>query len=305
MGERCERCGAKLQAERLARRGKKLRRACDAAAEVYNAAQSAYRSAAQAARAQSKAVSTAQDALQEAQQFLAEYRHQVADQARLDAQQARLSQALQDLRTPRPSAAEAEAQQAAQTLRADIRQLKVLLSQGESDLRHLRFWVEGFGPAGVQSHLLDHVVPHLNRHAQTVAQQLASDLRVEFVTQQQLKGGGVRDKFTLQVTNAHGATDYAGQSQGERRKVDIVVALALQNLVQGSARCNLAIWDEVTDGLDEASSDAVMGLLRAQGKTRDTTLVISHAAWLQAHFPHTLRVIKEQGCSRLEHLTAV
>ena len=212
---------------------------------------------------------------------------------------ARANEQLATRRKPSVSDEEKQAKVSWRAAKAHVKERRGQIAAAKELCAHWQFWVEGFGPAGVRSHLLDHVMPVLNHHAAQFAQKLTQNLKVEFATQATLKGGGLRDKLTVHVSNPTGGSRYEATSTGERRKVDIVVALALQALVQGPRRCNVAIWDEVFEGLDETSSEAVMELLRDQAQTRTLTLVISHAAWLKAHFPHALCVEKRDGFSRL------
>lgn len=169
------------------------------------------------------------------------------------------------------------------------------------EAQHYEFWVEGFGNAGVKSHLLDHVTPVLNKRAHQVSKTLMGGLVVEFETEQQLKSGAVRDKFDVSVHNPHGADVYAGNSGGEKRKIDIVVARALQSIEEDRASpCNIAWWDEVFESLDERSCEAVMAMLREEAERRETVLVVSHLEWLKPHFPVVMRVVKQGGFSRVE-----
>lgn len=163
-----------------------------------------------------------------------------------------------------------------------------------------RFWVEGFGNAGVKSHLLDYVVPLLNHRSHKLAKNLMRGLAVEFASQSHTKAGAARDKLDVIVSNTHGAGVHKGNSSGERRKVDIVIAHVLQSIERDRARSgvNVSWWDEVFESLDETSCEAVMEMLRDDN--RPSVFVISHLEWLKAHFPRVLRVVKAGGFSRLE-----
>lgn len=222
-----------------------------------------------------------------------------ATNARIGKHVAQAREKLRSLAKPEPSQREQDAKESWGKAEADLESLGAAKEAADALVGHLDFWVGGFGPGGIKSHLLDHVVPVLNQHAQGFAQQIASDLRVEFASQSTLKSGAVRDKLALNVEYAHGSDTYQGASQGERRKADIVVALALNAIVQGDRRCNLGVWDEVFESLDETSAEAVMGLLRKEMEQKGTLLVISHQEWLKAHFPHSLTVCKEGGFSRI------
>jgi DNA repair exonuclease SbcCD ATPase subunit len=179
---------------------------------------------------------------------------------------------------------------------------KVLLELLVEEADRYKFWVEGFGNAGIKSHLLDHVVPILNKRAQKYAQTLMEGIDVSFSAQKRLKSGELRDKFDITVTNSHGADGYHGNSGGEKRKIDIIVARTLQSLEEdrSSMTCNLSWWDEVFESLDETSCEAVMTMLREEATNRPAVFVISHLDWLKPHFTRILRVTKSGGFSQIE-----
>ena len=184
----------------------------------------------------------------------------------------------------------------------DIAEAKSLVESLTGEADRYRFWVEGFGNAGIKSHLLDHVVPILNKRAQKYAQTLMEGVDVSFSAQKKLKSGELRDKFDITVSNSHGADGYLGNSGGEKRKIDIIVARTLQSLEEdrSSMTCNLSWWDEVFESLEETSCEAVMTMLREEATHRPAVFVISHLDWLKPHFTRILRVIKSGGFSRIE-----
>ena len=91
--------------------------------------------------------------------------------------------------------------------------------------------------------------------------------------------GEVREKFHIDAHNdAVGTTSFGLLSGGEKRKVRLACALALQDIVASRAEkpINLLIGDEVDDALDESGLERLMGLLDEKSRERGTLLVISH-----------------------------
>lgn len=171
----------------------------------------------------------------------------------------------------------------------------------EHHLAAAQFWVKAFGNAGLRSLLVDSSLPLLNEEASRVSLALTGgDISIEFSAQTEQKSGKVVDRFEVRVDNRHGAGDYAGNSAGERAKVDLCVGLALQRLVaqRSSASFNLAIYDEVFDHLDQASHERVVDVL--SGLDRATVLVVSHDDDLKAWFPASWRMVKRGGFSVVE-----
>jgi DNA repair exonuclease SbcCD ATPase subunit len=178
----------------------------------------------------------------------------------------------------------------------------------KTDAEHQKFVVTMFSDKGVEGApplkglIFESVTPFLNKHAAHYSKYLSSgNLLVQFSAQSALKSGAVRDRFEVVAVNRHGSSSYGGQSGGEKRKVDICAALALQRLGAARARAqlNIAFYDEVFESLDETACDAVMELLQAEAKNYSSLFVITHQVGLQSYFPKTWLVTKERGIARV------
>jgi DNA repair exonuclease SbcCD ATPase subunit len=172
------------------------------------------------------------------------------------------------------------------------------LASLQKDHDHYMFWVNSFGNQGIKSVLLDSVTPYLNQRANHYLSKLAdSSIEVIFNTQTQLKGGEKRDKFSVDVSNKNGDAEYKGNSGGEKRRVDIAISMALQDLV--SSRSNksldLVVYDEVYEGLDAVGCEAVIELLREKAKVFGTVIVITHNESLKQLFNRHITIKKEGG----------
>lgn len=171
----------------------------------------------------------------------------------------------------------------------------------EGKIRRAQFWVKAFGNAGLRSLLLDTSLPLLNDEAARVSRALTGgSIAIEFSATTEQKSGKVVDRFEVRVDNKRGAADYAGNSSGERAKVDLCVGLALQRLVasRSSASFNVAVFDEVFDHLDSAAHEPVIEVLSELDK--ESVYVVSHDDDLKAWFPAALRVVKRGDASVVE-----
>lgn len=307
-GERCEECGSEIAKEALTAHAVKLHNAFsakevegnDSALEIVEWQRKAEHAERDAVVLSSK-VSDAQHYLEK----LVRRSHQAESSKR---EFSELEARLADLRARIKSEKRAKSpvlaklkERISETKR-DRRDARLARKVAKRTKAHYDFWIEGFGNAGVKSHYLDYVVPLLNERARRYASQLADGITVEFSSQRQLANGQMRDRFEVEVDNAHGSDEYGGNSGGEKRKADIIVARALQSLQEDRAGTsfNIAVWDECFESLDETSSEAVMSMLQAEARTRSSIFVVSHLDWLKAHFPRVLRVVKEDGFSHLE-----
>ena len=159
-----------------------------------------------------------------------------------------------------------------------------------------------FGPAGVRAHILDTVTPYLNdRTAHYLGALSDGNITAVWNTIGETAAGELREKFNIDVKNEKGAESFGGLSGGEKRKVRLAVAMALQDLVASRATkpIELFIADEVDHALDESGLERLMNLLNEKAADRGTVLVISHNAltdWIR----DTITVTKKGGQSFVE-----
>lgn len=139
--------------------------------------------------------------------------------------------------------------------------------------------VEVFGPAGVRAHILDNVTPYLNTRTGEYLSTLSDgNLTAVWSTLSTTAKGELRERFVIEVSNATGGNSFGLLSGGEKRKVRLACALALQDLVSTRATkaFRLFVADEIDDALDPAGLERLMAVLEEKARERGTVLVISH-----------------------------
>jgi len=159
--------------------------------------------------------------------------------------------------------------------------------------------VQVYGPAGVRAHILDTVTPFLNdRTAHYLGALSDGNCHAIWQTLTPTAKGELREKFSIDVADDQGAESFAGLSGGEKRKVRLATALALQDLVGSRAAKPIDLWigDEIDDALDNAGLERLMNILELKARERGTVLVISHAD-LKDWIRETLTVVKKGGVS--------
>lgn len=185
----------------------------------------------------------------------------------------------------------------------------------ESEVRELlklldiyTFWETAFSDRGtpsqspIKSYLFDAIVPVLDELARTYSEILTSgSMEVKFHTVSALKSGELRDKFSVEVTNAYGAAEYLGDSGGERRKVDLVVMFALHALarIRSGSQIDCLFLDEILDSLDAEGCERVVYLLGEMRKEIPKIFLITHNENLKNRFSSRILVRKELGISRI------
>jgi DNA repair exonuclease SbcCD ATPase subunit len=140
--------------------------------------------------------------------------------------------------------------------------------------------VAAFGPSGVRAYVLDTVTPYLNSRTAHYLGTL-SDGRISAIwtTLATNSKGELVEKFCIEVEkDGTGGKTFKALSGGEKRKVRLACALALQDLVasRASKPIDLLILDEVDDALDDAGLQRLMGVLEEKAREKGTVLVISH-----------------------------
>lgn len=164
----------------------------------------------------------------------------------------------------------------------------------------LKFWEIAFSNQGIKSYILDDITPFLNRRVNRYLTKLAAgQIEAIFSTRTALKSGGESERFSLTITNQDGGDSYSANSSGEKKRIDLAINLALQDLVasRSSKKINLAIFDEVFDALDENGIDSVISLLQELSQEKSTILVVTHNEHLKSYFSNCVTVVKENGFS--------
>lgn len=149
----------------------------------------------------------------------------------------------------------------------------------EEELEITKAAVEVFGRAGVRALILDTVTPFLNdRTAEYLGTLTDGNIVASWSTIGKTAKGELREKFGIDVSKASGSASFAGLSGGEKRKVRLSAAMALQDLVasRASKPIEFLMMDEIDDALDTSGLERLMTILDKKGKEKGTVLVISH-----------------------------
>jgi DNA repair exonuclease SbcCD ATPase subunit len=150
-----------------------------------------------------------------------------------------------------------------------------------------------FSPAGVRAFLLDEVTPFLNDQTAKYLGTLSDGhISATWTTLVKTAKNELREKFSIEVTTTTGGETFKSISGGEKRKVRIACALALQDLVarRASKPIELFIGDEIDDALDDAGRERLMSILEEKAKDRGSVFVISHSDlkdWIRNHITVT------------------
>lgn len=159
-----------------------------------------------------------------------------------------------------------------------------------------------FSNKGIRSHVLDLTTPFLNEKANGYLATLSgSDININLATQKENKDGSMAESFNLQVSNGSGGEEYKTNSAGERKRIDLAIALAIQDLIfsKSNLATNLVVYDECFDGLDSIGCENVIEILKDKQKTVGSIFVITHNENLKSLFENIITVEKVDGVTSL------
>lgn len=196
-----------------------------------------------------------------------------------------------------PTIAQADADVLARA--SDVDAAKVAAVAAAEEEAYAQAVVDVYAPAGVRAHRLDEATPYLNERTAHYLGSLADGAIDAFwttLTEKKSGRGELTEKFSVTVEKAGSAPTFNALSGGEKRKVRLACALALQDLVATRAAKNIELWigDEIDDALDPAGLERLMGVLEEKARERGTVLVISHND-IAAYARKTITVEKDQG----------
>lgn len=324
IGTACDECGKSYAKEDLAGLEAATRTRATAERAEFDKAKTAF----EAAKAKTQSAKDyAENALQSARDTLEAYRRSMTDVSATSARVSSLNEKLLDIakmesrlttlnRVARDLGAEVKAAIAAVNPFVD-RLIKAKAAQASADesreeaLEHKDVAraeldlaadvVKVFSPAGVRAHILDTVTPFLNdRTAQYLGTLSDGNISAVWSTLTRTAKGELREKFKIEVTHAKGGDEFAAISGGEKRKVRLACALALQDLVASRATkpIDLFIGDEIDDALDDAGLERLMAVLEEKARERGTVIIISHNS-LRDWIREVVTVTKRGGKSIL------
>lgn len=159
-----------------------------------------------------------------------------------------------------------------------------------------------FSPAGVRAHILDTVTPHLNARTSHYLSTLTDgNISAIWSTVSKTAKGELREKFVIEVESKTGGETFKDLSGGEKRKVRLACAMALQDLVasRASKPIKLFIADEIDTALDPAGQERLMSVLDEKSRDKGTVLVISHND-LRDFIRNSVLVTKKGGKATIE-----
>jgi len=164
------------------------------------------------------------------------------------------------------------------------KKLKVLKKRRvEAEYAH-----KALSDTGIPSLLMDKLVPALNESSAKYMRVMFPQAYLSFSTD-----SGKSDRFVF-LSHKIDGTDYKLMSEGERARVDLCAAMAIQESSSGTSgrSFNIRFYDEVFDGMDDAGMENVVMMLSERVSKVKSIFVISHLGQIRDMLPSRILVTK-------------
>lgn len=195
-------------------------------------------------------------------------------------------------------------------VRAEIEKLEKIISHykerkkvSEKIEKYYEFWEKGFGQEGVKNFLLGEVLKFIEEECNKFLYVLGDGkIKVKLSPISELKSGDKRFRFSFSAFNFDGATSYQGLSEGEKKRVDLSIILAIQMLLRscGRRKFSFVFFDEIFETVDSEGINKIYSLLKSL--TISPIFVISHREDLIPYFNSIWKVGKKDGVSFIEEV---
>ena len=185
-------------------------------------------------------------------------------------------------------------------LEKDVQSFEVEVEKIDAEMNYYSFWKNAFSRTGIRSYLLDRIVPFLNDRVGHYLNILTDGgIEANFSTVKEISSGEKRENFNLEISNRNAADSYEGNSGGEKRRVDLGVALGFNDFISSRSgkRFNLLVLDEVFEGVDADGLYYVIKVLEDIARRKSSVFVITHRDELKSYFSDEILMSRREGLS--------
>lgn len=166
----------------------------------------------------------------------------------------------------------------------EVKDKLIHLTQLEAD--EAKFWIDGFSAKGVKDLIFAQSLGFLNDQLLRYSNAIAGG---EIVVE-------INRDLSVKVDITEGAKRYQTASGGQAKRIDLMIGLALQRLVEiGWQDVNVKFIDEFDASLDKAGVDGFISLLREEAKSKGAIFIISHNDYLAEQIDNVIQVEKVNG----------
>ena len=152
-----------------------------------------------------------------------------------------------------------------------------------------------------KTYLANTKIEALSKITNEFLEDIGSDIRIKFSGYTVLKTGKVREKISVSlVRSGLDCGSFGKFSEGEAARVNLATILAMQKLVNSNCDVDkgldLLVLDEILEAVDE---EGLAHMFEALNRIGITSLIVSHGNIAES-YPHKIKIIKENGESKIE-----
>jgi len=149
------------------------------------------------------------------------------------------------------------------------------------------WWMsKGLGASGIKAYVFSAMLAQINQQTEKYSERLG--MRIRF----SVDLSKVSKPFTTTCFKGEHEIMYEELSGGQKQRIDIVMALALHDVISVGCNVNIIVFDEAFEGLDEEGRSAIMELIRSKAEKK-TAFLISHADILDSLGAKTITVAQD------------
>lgn len=182
-------------------------------------------------------------------------------------------------------------------------QAEVADAQKQIDL--LKLAERAFGRDGIPSLIVESVIGVIEAETNRLLEKMPTSdgetFRVELRTQRTLKTADhLKETLDIVVYDRDGERSYETYSGGEQARLNICLRIALALLLadRRGAESRLLVVDEL-EYLDSLGQEQLIDVIQSVSHRFDRTIVVSHHPGIRDAFDNTLRIVKDNGVSRV------
>ncbi|PSP16213.1 MAG: ATP-binding cassette family protein [Cyanobacteria bacterium QS_8_64_29] len=192
-------------------------------------------------------------------------------------------------------------------VRAQYEQAQQQQQTAQRQQRIYRELAQAFGKNGIQTLMIENVLPQLETQTNQILSQLTGNqLHVQFVTQKASKGRSKKqsksiDTLEIRIADPQGTRAYETYSGGEGFRINFAIRLALARILAQRAGTSLQmlIVDEGFGTQDDQGCERLIAAIGAIAPEFSCILAVTHMPQFKEAFAHRIEVRKTQQGSAL------
>lgn len=175
---------------------------------------------------------------------------------------------------------------------------QTLAKTEQQKINDYRYWEVNFPK--VKQIIIESYLPIFEARTNYYLDFINTGFTIALSTEKEKRTGGVKQEFSITVTDEHGSTaEFEVYSEGERKRIAVCVGFALREIALSHRALpfDFMMFDEIIDGLDDTGVGEFFKLLRSIPGQK---LIISHNDNLKSMFSNIIKITRKNGTATAE-----